>query len=426
MDRPSYKVFLGGLPVRADKQDLITFFSSYGTVLNCKLKRNAATGRSQGFAYLMVKEKLAYDRLLNERIQFQDRVIEVKPVWKKKELNQKLEHEKARKIFVHNLSNKTTNEDLRSHFIKYGAITNAYIIKDPVTLQNKNYGYVIFEDIASIDKAMADEHALYGRDLHLKLGTENDEIAVLKQSSPAKGKLVQQGEYPPKPLEMSDSGSNKPKEKPKETAFKSLMSLGQLERSFSGGDRSSHGISPTLPKYRQANMSYEPKQGPSSIFVPSCPAKQSDFELYWQDEHQPMSAGLIGGFSAGPKLLKQDMDSDDDEPPRAKDAESIPTAFVLKKPEGPSAFTLMKTPVIDSEDEQEKEYKPRVITFKDAEKTSLASHSRLKLASQSFRSIGSRSSMSRNSKTELLLLSNQLNTGEENYIFRTTMSPTHT
>lgn len=425
MDRPSYKVFLGGLPVRADKQDLITFFGSYGTVLNCKLKRNAATGRSQGFAYLMIKEKSAYERLLNERIQFQDRVIEVKPVWKKKELNQKLEHEKARKIFVHNLSNKTTNEDLKSHFIKYGAITNAYIIKDPVTLQNKNYGYVIFEHIAAIDKAMADEHSLHGRDLHLKLGTENDEIAVLKQSNPVKGKL-QNAEYPSSPLQIPENGQSKPLEKPKEFAFKSLMSLGQLERSFSGGDRFSHGISPTLPKYRQVNMSYEPKQGSSSVFVPSCPAKHSDNELYWHDEHQPMSAGLIGGFSAGPKLLKQDMDSDDDEPPRTRDAESVPTAFVLKKPEGPSAFTLMKTPVIDSEDEQEKEEKPRVITFKDAEKTSLASQSRLKMASQSFRSIGSRSSMSRNSKTELLLLSNQLNTGEENYNFRTTMSPTHT
>lgn len=430
MERSSYKVFLGGLPVRAEKHELISFFGAYGTVLNCKLKRNATTGRSQGFAYLMIKEKLAYDRLLTETVTFQDRVIEVKPVWKKRELNEKLEREKARKLFVHNLHNKTTNEDLQKHFSRYGPITNAFIIKDPITQQNKNYGYVIFENISSIELAQADDHNIHGRDLQLKLGTENDEIAVLKQAYPPKVQTYRVESPAPRQKERSQSRSNKQKDKPKENAFKSLMSLGQLERSFSGGG-GSYGMSPTLPHYKQPNISHEGKQQAISVFVPSCPAKHRDSDQYWDTDYQPLSAGLIGGFSAGPKLLKQDVDSDDDEEPaplQQQNNKVSPSEFVLKKPEGPSAFNLQKTPLMDSEEEEEpdKDERPRMITFKDPEKTSLASHSKLKLASQSFRSMGSRSSMSRNSKTELLLVSNQLNTEEENYIFRTNASPTHT
>ena len=153
MDK-SFKVFVGGLPVRVDREAIAEFFATYGTVLNCKLKKNQQTGRSLGFAYLTVKEKAAYDRLLSEPVIFQGRVIDVKPMWKKKELGDKLEEEKKKKIFVSNLPQDLTNSELMAYFSKFGQVANAFIIKDPDTLRNRNYGYVIFRDSRGFEKSI--------------------------------------------------------------------------------------------------------------------------------------------------------------------------------------------------------------------------------------------------------------------------------
>ena len=55
------------------------------------------------------------------------------------------ENEKKKKIFVSNLPHSLTNSELTSYFSRFGQLTNAYIIKDPDTRCNKNYGYVIFK-----------------------------------------------------------------------------------------------------------------------------------------------------------------------------------------------------------------------------------------------------------------------------------------
>lgn len=120
-------------------------------MLNCKLKKNQQTGRSLGFAYLTVKEKEAYDRLLEETIEFQGRIIEIKPIWKKKELGDQLEKEKNKKLFVSNLPQGLTNSELMAYFSQYGQISNAYIIKDPDTKNNRSYGYIIFKHQIDFD-----------------------------------------------------------------------------------------------------------------------------------------------------------------------------------------------------------------------------------------------------------------------------------
>lgn len=185
MDK-SYKLFVGGLPVRVDKEVIVEFFTKYGTVLNCKLKKNQQTGRSLGFAYLNMKEKEAFDRLLNESVEFQGRVIEVKPVWKKKELGDKLEEEKRKKLFVSNLPMGITNEDLVDYFSQFGSIQNAFIIKDPETNQNKNYGYVIFKEVEDLEAVFANTEPHFlrpGFELKLERCLNSAEIALLKQTN---------------------------------------------------------------------------------------------------------------------------------------------------------------------------------------------------------------------------------------------------
>lgn len=200
MDK-SYKVFVGGLPVRVEREVIAEFFASYGTVLNCKLKKNQQTGRSLGFAYLTVKEKSTYDRLLSESVIFQGRVIDVKPMWKKKELGEKLEEEKKRKIFVSNLPTDLTNPELMAFFSKFGQVANAFIIKDPDTTGHKDYGYVIFRDESAVRAATRQtELWLHGRLLAVEVSTNVSQIAISKQSS-----SLRHNQAPTAPLKTGDS-----------------------------------------------------------------------------------------------------------------------------------------------------------------------------------------------------------------------------
>lgn len=48
------------------------------------------------------------------------------------------------KIFVGGLDFKLTNEDLKQHFMQYGNIESAVILKDINTGQSRGFGFVTF------------------------------------------------------------------------------------------------------------------------------------------------------------------------------------------------------------------------------------------------------------------------------------------
>lgn len=125
-----------------------------------------------------------YERLLNETVEFHGRVIEIKPVWTKKELADRLEDDKRKKLFVSNLPTNTTNQDLISYFELFGEVSNGFIIKDPETNLNKTYGYVIFKEIEGYETAFgySKPHIFKGGvKINLEGCLQANEIARLKQ-----------------------------------------------------------------------------------------------------------------------------------------------------------------------------------------------------------------------------------------------------
>lgn len=191
MDR-SYKVFIGGLPVRADKDEIINFFSEYGTVLGCKMKKNQQTGRSLGFAYLTVKEQETYEYLLNNNIEFQGRMIDIKPRWTKKELANNIENQKLKKIFINNIPSECSNEDLQTYFSRFGRVSNSYVIRDAETQESKGYGYILFHNRSDCEAALsAGESGLLvirGRVLEVRSSLNATDISIAKQSVSLKSK----------------------------------------------------------------------------------------------------------------------------------------------------------------------------------------------------------------------------------------------
>ena len=50
-------IFVGNLPFRAEREDVIQLFSPYGEVLNCSLPLERDTGRKRGFAFVEMADQ---------------------------------------------------------------------------------------------------------------------------------------------------------------------------------------------------------------------------------------------------------------------------------------------------------------------------------------------------------------------------------
>ena len=65
--RDSAYVFVGGLSYRMNEGDLVTVFSQFGEIVDCRLVRDKKTGKSKGFAFLAYEDQkstvLAVDNL---------------------------------------------------------------------------------------------------------------------------------------------------------------------------------------------------------------------------------------------------------------------------------------------------------------------------------------------------------------------------
>jgi RNA-binding protein Musashi len=98
-------------------------------------------------------------------------------------------------MFVGGLSWQTTPESLREYFCKYGEITEVMVMKDPTTRRSRGFGFVTFQDPASVDNVLANgTHELDGKKIdpkvafprraHPKMVTRTKKIFVGGLSAP--------------------------------------------------------------------------------------------------------------------------------------------------------------------------------------------------------------------------------------------------
>lgn len=145
MDKQN-RIFVGGIPVRVEKKEIVDFFSQFGKILHCKIKKNSKTGRSLGYAYLTFESSQSAVSLINRQIEFYGRICECKQVFKKDELKDELTKEKKKKLLVYMLDPTVTNLELKKLFESFTSISHAYVVKDPDSNLNLGYGYVVFQN----------------------------------------------------------------------------------------------------------------------------------------------------------------------------------------------------------------------------------------------------------------------------------------
>lgn len=89
-----------------------------------------------------------------------------------------------KKIFVGGLAHKTTTQGLRDHFVCYGSVVDAVVLRWPDG-RSRGFGYVTFADVIASTAALKDTHRIGGQDVDVKRavpGTNKLFVGGLPQS----------------------------------------------------------------------------------------------------------------------------------------------------------------------------------------------------------------------------------------------------
>merc|ERR1711936_121862 len=131
------KLFVGGLSWETREPQLKEYFEKYGEVESVNLKLNPVTGRSRCFAFIVFKESTSVDKVFDPK--GGDHAINSKKV------DVKRAKAKPGKMFLGGLKPELSDDDIKTHFEKYGTILEFEMPFDKTKNARKGFGFITFE-----------------------------------------------------------------------------------------------------------------------------------------------------------------------------------------------------------------------------------------------------------------------------------------
>ncbi|GKU98919.1 hypothetical protein SLEP1_g11854 [Rubroshorea leprosula] len=153
-------IFIKNLDKAIDNKALHDTFSTFGSILSCKIATDSF-GQSKGYGFVQFDNeesaKNAIDKL--NGMLLNDKQVYVGPFLRKQERESAGDKVKFNNVYVKNLSESVTDEDLKKIFGEYGPITSAVVMRDGDG-KSKCFGFVNFENP---DDAAQSVEALNGK-----------------------------------------------------------------------------------------------------------------------------------------------------------------------------------------------------------------------------------------------------------------------
>ncbi|KAI8373478.1 hypothetical protein EDC96DRAFT_499505 [Choanephora cucurbitarum] len=152
----SGNVFIKNLDQSIDNKALHDTFSAFGNILSCKIAIDES-GNSKGYGFVHYETEEAADNAIKHvnGMLLNDKKVYVGRHIPKKERQAKIEQYRAKftNVYVKNLDESVSDEQLKEMFGKYGPITSAVIQVDEEG-KSKGFGFVNFEDHEDAQKAV--------------------------------------------------------------------------------------------------------------------------------------------------------------------------------------------------------------------------------------------------------------------------------
>ncbi|XP_040028495.2 heterogeneous nuclear ribonucleoprotein A/Ba isoform X3 [Gasterosteus aculeatus] len=169
------KMFVGGLSWETSKKDLKDYFTKFGEVTDCTIKMDQQTGRSRGFGFILFKDAVSVEKVLEQKEHRLDgRVIDPKKAMAMKK-------DPVKKIFVGGLNPDTSKEVIQEYFGTFGEVETIELPQDPKTEKRRGFVFITYKDETPVKKVMEKKyHNVGGSKCEIKIA-QPKEVYVQQQ-----------------------------------------------------------------------------------------------------------------------------------------------------------------------------------------------------------------------------------------------------
>ncbi|XP_068324152.1 polyadenylate-binding protein 8-like [Pyrus communis] len=153
-------IFIKNLDKAIDHKALHDTFSAFGDILSCKVATDPA-GQSKGYGFVQFDKEEAAQKAIEKLngMLLNDKQVYVGPFLRKQERDSTADKSRFNNVYVKNLSESTTEEDLKKVFSEFGITTSEVVMRDGDG-KSKCFGFVNFE---KADDAARAVEALNGK-----------------------------------------------------------------------------------------------------------------------------------------------------------------------------------------------------------------------------------------------------------------------
>lgn len=164
------KIFVGSLSYGTADEAFRTYFSKYGTILDCVIMKDNKTQKSRGFGFVTFDKLSCVDACMKERPHKLDgRELEIKRATPREDSGKPGAEQSTCKLFVGAVKEGLTEDNLREYFGKYGKIEDCVIMKDKETQKLRGFAFVTFDDYDPVDRIVLEKfHTIAGQNLAVK------------------------------------------------------------------------------------------------------------------------------------------------------------------------------------------------------------------------------------------------------------------
>ncbi|OIV93294.1 hypothetical protein TanjilG_13121 [Lupinus angustifolius] len=142
----SGNIFIKNLDRAIDHKALHDTFSSFGNILSCKVATDSS-GNSKGYGFVQFDNEESAQKAIEKLngMLLNDKQVYVGPFLRKQEREVSVDKVKFNNVFVKNISESTTDDELKKVFGEFGPITSAVVMRDGDG-KSRCFGFVNFEN----------------------------------------------------------------------------------------------------------------------------------------------------------------------------------------------------------------------------------------------------------------------------------------